>query len=244
MAAWQREWLETVYGPGVTLPDRQAFLERYGCTGWTNEVLEALMEIGGGGGFTSGGSGSGYVEIGAGNGQWARVLTDRYKQQQRLQQQHEFKTTKHYDFVLAYDNGSSLPLRRALYHRSRPEREHFYPHVWPLVAGTVAATVRQWPCRGRVLLLVYPPTQSDLALSAVQAYDAVAGHTIVYVGEGRGGANADAAFFDYLEDPARAWYLDRVMDVASFGSKGHEKMFVLRKKKGERREIVESQNQQ
>ena len=45
----------------------------------------------------------------------------------------------------------------------------------------------------------------------------------------KGGANANHAFFDYLEK--NDWILDSVMPVKSFGSKGYEKMYVLRKEK-------------
>lgn len=82
------------YGSGVTPQEREDFVvvsaisvlviqanlsmisslttgvitQRYGCTGWTDDVLDALFELG---------DSRGYVEIGAGNGQWARALTDR-----------------------------------------------------------------------------------------------------------------------------------------------------------------------
>ena len=224
--AWQKEWLDTVYGPGVTLKDRQAFLERYGCTGWTDKVIDALMELG------SSSCNCGFVEIGAGNGQWARVLTDRYKQQQA--ESARTKNKKQFDFVLAYDNASRLPLNPEIYHsQTRPAHEHFYDKVQPLHANSVEATVKQWQCRGRVLLLVYPPPDSDMAVEAVRSYDQVNGHTIVYVGEGRGGANANDAFFDYLEEchdnENYHWILDRVMEGKSFGTKGYEKVYVLKK---------------
>jgi hypothetical protein len=226
--AWQKEWLDTVYGPGVTLKDRQDFLERYGCTGWTDKVIDALMKLG------SSSSNCGFVEIGAGNGQWARVLTDRYKQQQQLPESARAKNKKQFDFVLAYDNASRLPLNPEIYHsQTRPAHEHFYDKVQPLHANSVEATVKQWQCRGRVLLLVYPPPDSDMAVEAVRSYDQVNGHTIVYVGEGRGGANANDAFFDYLEDhydnENHSWILDRVMEGKSFGTKGYEKVYVLKK---------------
>jgi hypothetical protein len=210
VSAWQKEWLDTVYGPEVTLRDRQHFLEEYGCTGWTDEVLDMLMEIG---------ASSGFVEIGAGNGQRARVLTDRYQQQQDSRDK-----LKYFDFVMAYDNGSHLPLSPEIYHsKTLPAYDHFYDKVLPLHADSVEATVKQWQCRGRVLLLVYPPPLSDLALVALRAYDQVHGQTVVYVGEGRNGATANNAFFDYSENSENLWFLDKIMDVKSFGSKGYER---------------------
>jgi hypothetical protein len=255
----QVQWLETVYGPGVTLADRQAFLERYGCTAWTDEILDVLLvEYGH---LPSGATASpnksrmtgdaggqyhrGFVEIGAGNGQWARVLTDRHRALTPNQQPPA--THKHFELVLAYDNYSRIPLDHGRYNaRSPVARAHFYDRVRPVLDNdAMTAVLQQWATRGRILLLVYPPPESDMALTALQAYDRV-GHTttktttttndasgnvgmLVYVGEQRGGANASEAFFDYLEDPVNNWILHRVMNVVSFGSKGYEKLYIFQK---------------
>lgn len=47
----------------------------------------------------------------------------------------------------------------------------------------------------RALLLVYPPP-GPMARNCLEAYQ---GNVLFYVGEGRGGANGDAEFFDTLE---------------------------------------------
>ena len=47
------------------------------------------------------------------------------------------------------------------------------------------------------LLLVWPPYDDQMAASALRAFR---GAVVWYVGEGRGGACADDAFFDALEE--------------------------------------------
>ena len=228
MASHQQAWLDVIYGPGATLKDRQDFLERFGCTGWTDQVLLFLLELAGSRGF---------VEIGAGNGQWARALTDLNRENTAASPLE--KKSKHFDLVLAYDDGSRLPLDPRIYHsKTQPAHRYFYSKVQPLRGNSVEATVKQWQCRGRVLVLVYPPAGSDMALEAARAYDEIPITTtseskvrnskiLVYVGEGRGGANANDAFFDYLEQ--NGWILERILPVKAFGSKGYEQLFVLRK---------------
>lgn len=223
MGALQQAWLDVVYGKGMTLKHRQEFLERYGCAGWTEMALLTLLELGS--------SRNGIVEMGAGNGQWARVLTDRYNKEETNESSTNNRGKKKgFDFVLAYDDGSRLPLNPEIYHdKTVPAHRHFFPKVRPLHADSVEATLKQWPCRGRVLLLVYPPAGSDMALTAVKAYDEIntANKIVVYVGEGRGGANANDAFFDYLE--SNGWILDKILPVKQFGSKGYEQLYILRK---------------
>ena len=89
-------------------------------------------------------------------------------------------------------------------------------------------------------MLVFPPP-GPMARKTIQAY--VNAHkendTVVYVGEGKGGANGDDELFDYLlgqacvsEDrggsDAVKWELLKVMNVRVCpGGKGYEKMFVF-----------------
>jgi hypothetical protein len=148
--------------------------------------------------------------------------------------------------VLAYDNYSRIPLDHDRYQHARSPvaRAHFYDRVQPILnKDAMVAVLQQWASRGRILLLVYPPPESDMALTALEAYDRVIHTTtttipndangnvgmLVYVGEGPGGANANEAFFDYLEDPANNWKLHRVMNVVSFGTKGYEKLYIFQK---------------
>jgi hypothetical protein len=253
----QQEWIQTVFGPNITtIQERQEFIEQYGCTGWTDDVLDYLLQLG------SSSSSSpqhhhyghrGYIEIGAGNGQWAQILTDRYEQQQlkgnhlplsqqQQQQQQQQPRRPLFNFVLAYDDMSALPLHPIVYKNKRKKNNHDSTGVVtpvvtvrPLINHSIDATIRQWICRGRILLLVYPPSMSDMAYCAVKAYDEVHGNDpttepiLVYIGEGRNGMNGNQEFFDYIEDPKHHWSIRQVMNVRSFGSKGYEKMYVLTK---------------
>jgi hypothetical protein len=62
---------EILYGKDLSPKERQVLLQRYGCAGWTEDVILTALGLG---------ANRGFVEVGAGNGQWARVLTDRFKQ--------------------------------------------------------------------------------------------------------------------------------------------------------------------
>ena len=109
-------------------------------------------------------------------------------------------------------------------------------------------------------MLVYPPP-GDMALEVVKQYSKFEGNDIViYVGEGRGGANANQEFFDYFlneSDNGGAsidevdnknynsdgngasngtkykWCVLETIDVEDVlgGGKGFEMMFVLKKVK-------------
>ena len=96
--------------------------------------------------------------------------------------------------------------------------------------------------RGRVLLLVYPPP-GKMAIDVVKQYTKFDGNdTIIYVGEGVGGANADQEFFDYFlnknsvseegkEGDKYRWYVMETLDIEDVlgGGKGFERMFVLQR---------------
>lgn len=207
---------EILYGPNLMPVDRQNFLQQYGCTGWTEEVIVTLLELG---------ASRGFVEIGAGNGQWARVLNDRYQESEYVARQ----TKKAFEFCLAFDNMSALPLNPEVYHtRTKAFHDFFYHHVQP--CDSISQTLNQWQCRGRILLLVYPSPDSDMAITAIEEYAEASplNDTVVYVGEGRGGANANDAFFNYLENGD--WILQNILPVRVFGIKGFEHLYVLRRK--------------
>lgn len=70
-----------------------------------------------------------------------------------------------------------------------------------------------------------------MALDAVQEYLAAwpENDTVVYVGEGRGGANGNESLFDFFENGE--WVLLQVLNVQpSPGGKGFEKMYVLQRR--------------
>ena len=193
------------------------WLQRHGCTGWTDEVLDAIIDIG---------RDRGVVEIGAGNGQWARALMERYQMgnETRINQRR-----KKFDFVLAYDDQSELPLDQRVFNKKTKIHNEFFYNKVKKCDSNFSHALCQWQCRGRVLLLVYPPPGS-MALDAILQYIGTSpmNDTVVYVGEGRGGANANDALFDQFE--SGEWVLLRVVQVKTFGSKGYEQLYILQRK--------------
>ena len=259
------------HGKDVTAEVREAFLKCYGCAAWTDDVLTYLVDtlcqnvvgnvgVGGVGGFDRSEISNyrGFIEIGAGNGQWARALTDLYKL--RLHNSRDgmsptpppplsSSSPSKFEFVKAYDSMKELPLNPTVYHpQTAPSSKHFYQNVRE--CSSHIDIVRRIENRGRILLLVYPPPGS-MAVETVKAYvdsssssssssssilssqytrelpSSLRNDTVVYVGEGRGGANADDTFFDYLE--AGGWILNQTMEVGTApGGKGCEKLFVFK----------------
>lgn len=208
---------EVTYGKGVTPQIREDFLIKYGCTGWTEEVLSTIIDMC---------QTRGIVEIGAGHGQWARALVEAYAKRMQTTE----KERKRIDFVLAYDDMSNLPLNTHIYNQyTQPHHDHF-GDVKKLESRTDTTKVlRSWACRGRALLLVYP-SPGDTALSIVEEYVNVGpeNDTIIYIGEGRGGANGNDAFFNFLE--SGEWILSKVLEVKSPpGNKGYEKVYMLQR---------------
>jgi len=208
------------YGQKVTPQDREDFVVRYGCTGWTDDILQYLINTG---------LSKGYVEIGAGNGQWARAIQDRYKEVTSAESDKNIFKSKEVDFVIPYDDYSELPLSPEIYHRhTQPFRDYFHSNVRKCKNQMEA--IRQRESRGRILLLVFP-LPGPFALETVKAYVDIEGNdTVVYVGEGRGGVNANKEFFDYI--CSSGWILEKIMTPKrSPGGKVYELLFVLRRSK-------------
>ena len=209
-----------MYGPHVTPEQRQAFVVRYGCTAWTPEVLRRLIQLG---------MGRGFVEIGAGHGQWAQALTEevqRHRAEWKKQQEQQSEQTSSLihaprDFVLAYDDGSHLPLNPHVYHAQTQPHQAYFGQVLTTNSSDLAVILNHWRHRRRILLLVFPT--ASLAIQALRAYSS--GDTLVYVGEGRGGANAGDDFFQFLQE--NHWILQELHDVQPFGTKGYERLFVF-----------------
>ena len=265
-----QQLFETAYGQGVTPQQREDFLIRYGCTGFTDEIVEYLVH--------NCGWNAGIVEIGAGHGQWARALNDKYnaaaaaaaaEQQQHVvldesngnsntsrtttpKQQRSKNNDKHFDFCLAYDDQSNLPLNTHIYNQYTQPHHDYFGKVHKLGGsgsdgsfnnnGNHAAQhvhlrklLSSWTCRGRVLMIVYPPP-GPMAVDVLNVYLEAApdniNNTFVYVGEGRGGANGNDDLFDLLENGE--WILLKEMDVKKPpGDKGYEKLFVLQRRRME-----------
>uniref|UniRef100_A0A7S2ELR4 Methyltransferase domain-containing protein n=1 Tax=Ditylum brightwellii TaxID=49249 RepID=A0A7S2ELR4_9STRA len=209
------------YGEGVTAQMREDFLVKYGCSAYTDEILAYLVE--------NLAFQRGIIEVGAGNGQWARALSDRYDEHIQKPEQRE-QIRKNFDFILPYDDKTSLPLSPQIYHKhTKPAALYFHPDV--RTSDSANSMLRKWENRGRVLLLVYPPP-GPMALETVKTYVNVCperNDLVVYVGEGKGGANGNDELFDYWLNSGE-WAVVKIMDVRpSPGGKGFEKMFVLKR---------------
>ena len=197
------------YGKGFTANDRQKHLERYGCATYNSEVLTKIS--------STALNKRGVIEIGAGNGQWARVLAS---------SQYKFD-------IISFDNMYSLPLNTSLYHaRTKPAHDFFSKAI---MQGDERVLLKTSPAFkeivGRVLLIVFPDS-GDMARNCLRNYKEASeeNDTFIYVGEGRGGANGDEAFFDMLE--GGEWELESVTDMVPFGvNKGFEKMFVFNRRR-------------
>lgn len=211
------ELFEVTYGKGVTAQIREDFLIQYGCTGWTKEVLETMVQLC---------ESRGIIEIGAGHGQWCRAILDTYD---RLVHK-GIKDKKRFEFVLAYDDMSSLPLNTHIYNKYTKPHHEYFGKVKKLESQTDTTKILQsWACRGRALLMVYPPP-GDMAVSVVENYANAApeNDTVIYVGEGRGGANGSDSLFDFFE--SGDWILLKEMKVLPPpGDKGHEKLYILQR---------------
>jgi len=201
------------YGEGVTPQMREDFVVRYGCTGWNQPILDRILKLG---------KNRGIVEIGAGHGQWARALTELYENRNK-----QNPNKSYFDFVLTYDNMTSLPLSTQIYHQhTQAAHDYFFSKV-KNYNGDIRDVLRQWTCRGRVLLMVFPPP-GCMALDCVKAYTEMGpeNDTVVYVGEGRGGSTADKDFFDYME--SGRWILLDILEVETQpGGKGFEKLYIF-----------------
>eukprot|EP00934_Nitzschia_sp_Nitz4_P005133 Nitzschia sp. Nitz4//scaffold33_size148984//18599//19693//NITZ4_002912-RA/size148984-processed-gene-0.123-mRNA-1//1//CDS//3329548379//5123//frame0 len=221
LKALGEELFEVTYGKGVTAQQREDFLLQYGCTGWTDAVLESILDVCGS---------RGIVEMGAGHGQWARAISEAYLKQ--LSSSGHTKP-KNFDFVLAYDDFSNLPLNTHIYNAYTQPHHDYFGQVTKLeTKADMIRILRSWACRGRALLLVYPPPGSmaiDIVKTYVNASDTGDNDTVILVVEGRGGANGDEALYDYFGNGD--WVLLKELKVRSPpGDKGYEKMLILQRK--------------
>ena len=109
---------------------------------------------------------------------------------------------------LSFDNQSALPMEGL-------------PPVGEVSVGDEKEIAKH---RKRTLMLVYPgPT--DMAINALNSYK---GNRLLYVGESRGGINANEAFFDALE---KGWDVEKVVEVEPFPD-GFEVLWVMKRRKG------------
>ena len=163
---------------GTDAGRHRQYLDRYGCTEWTEEALQTLTQWGP------------LLEIGAGRGQWARELRKRNVD------------------ILAFDDMSNVPL---------PEQRF----VTKVLRGDHSEVPRH---PDRTLFLCYPPPGA-MARQCLQLYQ---GRTLLYVGEGYRGVNADEHFFRMLDG---AWDCAEAVELKPFPG-GCERLWVLKRRKG------------
>ena len=212
MGVLANEIASIAYGVGVSADARHKHLEEHGCAAHGPEVLSAVGALCRG--AAAGTVVRGVVELGAGNGQWARKLSD-----------------PPYGLdVVAFDDMSSVPLNLALYHpRTKPNAQFFFQKIRRGDESVLLPGRGGEALRGRVLLIVFPdggPMAANCLRNYASAYPDD-NDTFVYVGEGRGGANADDRFFDMLEGPD--WQCVNTLPVKPFGNKGYERFFVFKR---------------
>jgi len=208
---------EVLYGKGVNMQAREEFLVKYGCTPYDGHILDRILSFD-----------RPIMDIGAGNGQWSRALSDRIKEMAPKGKGKKIITS---DYVVAYDDGSAIPLNSEIYHKlTKPARDYFY-NVQKMDG---ISAVKQLKNRGKLLLLVYPPP-GEMAIDLVKSYSEFPENDlIVFVGEGVGGANGSISLFEYLKNvdkDGNAWVLLESMEVPAVqgGGKGFEKVFIFQK---------------
>ena len=208
---------EILYGKGFSVDDRQVYLEKYGCTKATPQALDIINKVV----QQRGDKDRGIVEIGVGYGQWARLLVDTYK----------------IDLV-AFDNMNNLPLDPKIHNtKSKGYAQYFYQgkvrygdeHIFQN-----EVLKQRYKLDGRVLMMIFPDPGA-MAVDCLRSYanSSDKNDTVIYVGEGRGGANANSDFFDELEKVSKngeaMWVLTHTCKLSPFGEKGFERLFVFSK---------------
>ncbi|CAM9339948.1 unnamed protein product, partial [Hapterophycus canaliculatus] len=144
------------------------------------------------------------VEISAGRGHWQRALS------------------KAGATVVSFDRWATAPVSA-----NQGGMTAGMPQVGRVLPGDEHALRLH---REKTLLLVYP-APGDTALRCMREYR---GDALVYVGEGRGGANASDEFFDYLDTE---WDVTNIVDLDPF-PQCFERLYVLRRRK--RTEVASS----
>ena len=140
------------------------------------------------------------VEVGAGLGYWAWLLR---------QAGAEVRATDVRAPVQYFDERgrlASTPGRRP----GRPNDWLENRPAWTLVEEADATAAAAAAPETAALLIVWPPYADPMAAAALRAFR---GAVVWYVGEGRGGACADDAFFDELEE---SWEPDEVHALVRF----------------------------
>ena len=146
--------------------DLETLIARYGFAVPSTEALQVIARA----------APAGLVEVGAGTGYWARLLSDSGVD------------------VVAYD---LFPPP------SSANRWFAGSHTWFPVAAADETVVTHYG--ERALLLVWPTRKEAWAARAAQLYHAVGGHRLLFVGEKAGGRTGDDAFHAMLGGFDRCW---------------------------------------
>jgi hypothetical protein len=133
---------------------RQKYVKKYSWAIPTREVIDTIYNA------TSGKS---ILEVGAGNGFWASLLTKR---------------------------GSTIIPTDSFESHGFTQDNTFMP-----IENLEAVQAIQAHPECEALMLVWPPYDTDMAEKALKAFK---GSTVIYIGEGHGGCNANDAFFNEL----------------------------------------------
>jgi hypothetical protein len=214
---------EILYGKGFTVQDRQVYLEKHGCVQTTPQALavvhRALQTLPTA--DTTSEELRGIVEIGVGFGQWARQLIDAYKID-----------------IVAFDNMENLPLDPRVHHKQTKGYELYFYQDKVFFGDHHIFQNKQMQevhrLNGRVLMMIFPDPGS-MAVQSLVAYSESSDRNdmLIYVGEGRGGANGNDAFFDELDsvdaEGNSKWVLQETCKLSPFGQKGFERLFVFKR---------------
>ena len=207
-----------LYGEKYTIQDRQEFLEKHGCVQATSEILNLINDLTK---TENSEKKRGIIEMGIGFGQWARQLVDLFNID-----------------IVAFDNLTNLPLDPRTHNtRSDGYAKYFYQSKVRYGDASVFRNEnlkKQYHIDGRILMLIFPDPNS-MAIDCLTGYveSSKLNDTLIYVGEGRGGANANDNFFDELEtvdtNGNPKWLLLETRKPNAFGEKGYERFFIFKK---------------
>jgi hypothetical protein len=244
---YTRKIEDILYGKGLTAKDRHEHMLKYGCATYTPQALQLIADS------VKKSKYKGIIEIGAGDsfalfplsltlpgyGQWSRVLQDKY----------------HLD-IMAFDSFSNLP--SILYQSSSSPSssssplpsddlisQFIFPSVQKGTARVLDRTITEqthddFNISRRALMIIYPDP-GKMAYDSLIKYsenDSLFWNDLfIYVGEGRGGVNAENTFFDTLEGlnsegKRYQWRLLHTCPLQPFGGqnkKGFERLFIFRR---------------
>ncbi|MDC1215763.1 hypothetical protein N8152_02930 [bacterium] len=187
----QAETASLTWGSSENEMIRKSFVEQFGCVRWTDSAIAEILKH------------SPLIEIGAGMGQWQRVLCAEGAD------------------IVAYDDHSTVPGGGNDEIGRKSKKSNYNGTV---KTGNEKILQRKWvKQQNRTLLIVYP--EGDLLHKCLWNY---VGDVVLFVGEGRGGVNCSSEFvFDWIE---REFLIEKIIKVKPFGD-GHERLWVLRRKR-------------